>query len=275
MMGLLQLLTPDRDAVAVVAKGNQEATILLMSNSTSSSAQLDASKASNFFTALCHSYEAVCYFQCLIAAMIADLGSPLVLQKLLEYTPPCWWTARAVCSSSPTSTPLPWRSTLGKIYSLSSLPFAESPPTQTSMGWSLEATRLRITITVPLLICCGCPRLRLVGNPQQEWSRKFEGTPICAPWFAPVAPPRSVVPVVTPRSSPAPATGGGEPKCQKTQFGSGGERNKTAPGDTADSERKKALGILTFDPTAAGTHCLPHVMSPTRIGMPRPLSVFA
>jgi hypothetical protein len=65
---------------------------LLMSNSSSSTAQLDASKASKLYclgrlTTFRHSYEAmICNFRCLVSVMVEDLALPLVLANLLEYS---------------------------------------------------------------------------------------------------------------------------------------------------------------------------------------------
>jgi hypothetical protein len=46
---LLLLLTPDRAALAIVLEGELEVARLLMSNSMSGAAQLDASKASKLY----------------------------------------------------------------------------------------------------------------------------------------------------------------------------------------------------------------------------------
>jgi hypothetical protein len=68
--------------------------------------------------------------------------------------------------------------------------------------------------------------------------------------------PRSAVPVVTPRSSPAP-TGGGDTKRQKTQAAP--PAGKKTQGVSPDPDRKKSLGALNFDPAVAGTTRLPQV----------------
>jgi hypothetical protein len=261
MLGLLQLLTPDRDALAVVAEGDQEATTLLMSNSTSSSAQLDASKASKLYcsgrlTTFRHSYEAICNFRCLVSAMVADLGSPLVLQKLLEYSSLLVDRQGRVFFESYKHSPYlsihPWQDLQSILSAFCRIATDSTLYGAGTRGDPIAYTNYRSAIDVADALVSDL-RAILNGN----GLGKFEGTPICAPWFGSVSSPRSVVPVVTPRSSPDAASGGGEPKRQKTQVASGA--NKKAQGDSADADRKKALGILTFDPAVAGSHRLPHI----------------
>ena len=50
LLGLIHLLTPSREALALVAESDKDAMALVMSNSASSSAQLDASKASKLYS---------------------------------------------------------------------------------------------------------------------------------------------------------------------------------------------------------------------------------
>ena len=49
-LGLLHMLTPFRDALALVSESDKDAMVLVMSNSSSGTAQLDASKSSKLYT---------------------------------------------------------------------------------------------------------------------------------------------------------------------------------------------------------------------------------
>ena len=89
-LNLIHFLTPEREALALVAEGDREATALLMSNSTSSTAQLDASRASKLYcsgrlTTFRSTYEAFCNLRVLLSTIIEDLGWPLLVTKMLEY----------------------------------------------------------------------------------------------------------------------------------------------------------------------------------------------
>lgn len=268
-LGLLQFLTPDRDALAVVVEGDQAAATLLMANSTNGTAQLDASKSSKLYcsgrlTTFRHSYEAVCNFRCLVSAMVDNLETPLVLQKLLEYS--ALLVDRhgrlffeAYCKRSPHLAVHPWQdlqtilSAFCRIATDSTLYGAVSNSTPVAFSNYQSAIDVADALISDL-------RAILNGN----GLGKFEGTPSCALWFASATPAgRGAVGSSSPvgsasNSAPGSAAGSGA-KRQKTQASANSESTNSTSLDPADLERRKALGILQFDPTAAGTSQLPTI----------------
>lgn len=263
-LGLLQLLTPDRDALAVVAEGDHEAATLLMANSTSSSAQLDASKASKLYcsgrlTTFRHSYEAVCNFRCLVSAMVEDLGRPLVLQKLLEYSALLVdRQGRFFFESykhSPHLAVHPWQDLQSILSAFCTIATESTLYSAVTKGEPVALVNYKSAIAVADALISDL-RAILAGN----GLGKFEGTPSCALWFsASPIPARGVVAGSTQRAvsrlSPS-----GDVKRQKTQETPVTDRNKVVTfGDQSESERRKSLGILTFDTTASGTSRLPTI----------------
>jgi hypothetical protein len=91
---------------------------------------------------------------------------------------------------------------------------------------------------------------------------KFEGTPTCSHWFSSALTARAGSGAAghTGRAAaPSGSATGGDPKRQKTQNGSSdADRNGRTPPDP-DLDRKKALGIIQFDPAVAGTTRLPNI----------------
>ena len=86
----LHFLTPERDALAVVAEHDKDAVTLVMSNSSSSTAQLDAARSSKLYcggtlVTFRDAYESVINLRSVLSLMVGDLERPLVLQKLVEY----------------------------------------------------------------------------------------------------------------------------------------------------------------------------------------------
>ena len=89
-LGLLQFLTPDREALAVLAEGDSQVKSLIMANSTSNSAQLDASKTSKLYcdgrlANFRHVYEAFCNLRLFLSITGADVNKALVIMKMQEY----------------------------------------------------------------------------------------------------------------------------------------------------------------------------------------------
>jgi hypothetical protein len=259
LLGLLQLLTPERDALAAVAEGDQEAATLLMSNSTSGSAQLDASKASRLYctgrlTTFRHSYEAVCNFRCLVSVMVPDLSTPLVLVKLLEYS--ALLVDRqgrgffdAYCRS-PYLAVHPWQDLQSILSAFCRIATDSTLYGAVTRGDPVGLSNYRSAIDVADALIA---ELRAIVN--GNGLGKFEGTPSCAPWFAPVGGASPKSPFSLEPRAPTGAVGGGDSKRQKTA--DTGAKKPAA--DPADLERRKGLGLLTFDSAIAGTTRLPPI----------------
>jgi hypothetical protein len=248
-LGLLQLLTPDRAALAVVLEGELEAAHLLMSNSTSGAAQLDASKASKLYclgrlSTFRDSYEAVCNFRCLISVMVEDIAAPLVLVKLLEYcTLLVERTGRTFFEAykgTPHLAVHPWQDLQTILSAFCRVSTDSTLYAAVGRGEPIAFINYRSAIDVSDALISEL-RAILSGN----GLGKFAGIPICHPWFSPA--PNSRIGNTT----SGPVTGG-DPKRQKTQASP--PAKGTSP---ADLEHRKTLGMLQFDATAAGSPKLP------------------
>ena len=252
---------PDRDALATVAEGDHEAATLLMANSSSSSAQLDASKSSKLYcsgrlTTFRHSYEAVCNFRCLASAMVDDLNLPMVLLKLLEYTSllvdrigRLFFEAY---KHSPHLAVHPWQDLQSILSAFCRISTDSTLYRAVTSGEPVALTNYKSAIDVADALISDL-RAILNGN----GLGKFEGTPSCALWFPSGAAPGRVPGPA--QRAPANPTPGSDAKRQKTKDAPDTDRGKKALGDQTDLERKKTLGALTFDSTAAGTTRLPQI----------------
>jgi hypothetical protein len=249
-LGLLHLLTPDRSALAAVLEGEQEAAALLMSNSSSSTAQLDASKASKLYclgrlTTFRHSYEAICNFRCLVSVMVEDLALPLVLEKLLEYSSLLVdRTGRLFFESYNGTSHLavhPWQDLQTILSAFCRIAMDSTLHAAVSRGEPVASLNYQSAIDVSDALIS---ELRAILN--GNGLGKFAGIPTCSSWFPRV----SSAPGVSPPSTPS---AGGDLKRQKMQV--------TPPSGIAkppvDLEHRKALGVLQFDAAAAGSSRLP------------------
>lgn len=243
-LGLLQLLTPERCALAIVAECDLEAATLLMSNSSSSTAQLDASKASKLYCAgrltdFRHSYEAVLNFRCLMSVLIEQLSSPMLLQKLLEYVALLVDREGRLFFESNRCHPYlavhPWQDLQTILSAFCRIAVDSTLYGAVTRGEPVAISNYQPAIDVSNALIADL-RAILHGN----GLGKFLGRPVCASWFS--------SPVVTPpRGSPA-SVPGGDAKRQRTQ-------DKSL--DPAEAERRKTMGLLDFDSTAAGSTRLP------------------
>jgi hypothetical protein len=259
-LGLLQFLTPDRDALAAVVEGDQEAAALLMSNSTSSTAQLDASKASKLYcagrlTTFRHSYEAVCNFCCLVSAMVADLDAPLVLLKLLEYSALLVdRTGRRFFEAQFKVAPYlaihPWQDLQTILSAFCRIATDSTLYGAVTRGDPIGISNYRSALDVSDALIS---ELRAILN--GNGLGKFAGTPSCALWFNSAHLKSPGGGGSSPRLPSGPAAGGGDPKRQKTADPA---IKKPAP-EPAELEKRKGSGLLTFDPAIAGTTRLPAI----------------
>lgn len=241
-LGLVQFLTPDRDGLAAVANGDSQVKSLVMANTTSSSAQLDASKSSKMYCAgrlstFRHSYEAVCNFRLLLSAMVEDLNSPILLVKLREYTELLvdfhGRTFFDVSRDHPHLAIHPYQDLQHILSAFLKVATGADIYTRVMEGGGVTVDSFAIAIAVADGAISDL-RAILHGN----GLGKFQNIPCCAPWFAT-------------RHGPAGPT-------QRERGPSTREEPKRQRLDPADVERKKAMGIITFDAQAAGASAPPN-----------------
>jgi hypothetical protein len=253
-LSLLHFLTPDRNALALVTEGDQEAATLLMSNSTSSTAQLDASKSSKLYcggrlTSFRHSYEAVCNLRCLFSVMTDDVATPLLLQKLLEYTSLLVDRQGRLFFDAYQRHPFlavhPWQDLQTILSAFAHIATDSLLYGAVTRGDPVAISNYKAAVDVADSLISDL-RAILNGN----GLGKFEGVPVCSPWFG--ASPTH--PIVTPPRNPE-VSGA---KRQKVLDAPGIDRvGPKRASDSSDADRKKSFGILQFDSAAAGTSRLP------------------
>lgn len=246
VLGFLQFLTPNREALAVVAEGDQEAVTLLMSNSTSNKAQLDASKASKMYVdgrlvSFKSSHEGFCNLRVLLSVMTEDIARPLLVQKLLEYTSLLVDRQGRLFFEAyqhyPHLAVHPWQDLQSILSAFTRVAANSALYGAVVRGEHVAYANYRPALDVADALINDL-RAILNGN----GLGKFEGTPSCAPWFAAV--PALVASPGTPGAGKAARTraadADGTPKRQKTL-------------DPADIERRKGSGMLSYDAEVGGS----------------------
>jgi hypothetical protein len=256
-LGLMQFLTPDREALALVAEGDREAATLLMSNSSNSSAQLDASKSSKLYTGgrlttFRHTYEAFCNLRLLLSVLVEDLTTPMLLQKMLVYVSllvdrsgRLFWE---IHRNKPGLALHPWQDLQTILSAFCRVATDSQLYSAVARGEPIAISNYQVAIDVSDALTADL-RAILNGN----GLGKFGGIPVCAPWF-------SGYKAIPAAKSPA----GGEPKRQRTVAPPAPHVADRAAGnrvprvvDQLELDRKKGFGCLEFDSTAAGTTRLP------------------
>jgi hypothetical protein len=248
LLGFLQFLTPDQEGLAGVAGTDTQVKSLIMANSLSSSAQLDASKSSKMYCAgwldtFRHVYECFCNFRMLVALMVEDLGSPLVLTKLRQYVDLLVdHNGRMffeVSWNHPHLAVHPWQDIQHILSAF--LQVATSANLYQAVADGQDVTIANYATAVAVANgAINDLRAIIHGN----GLGKFEGLPCCAPWFLGGAKSFTTVPTGGRDAGPCPP-----PK----------EENKCPHLDPNETERKKKMGILTLDPEAAGSRRLPNI----------------
>ena len=253
VLGMLQFLTPERDSLAFVAESDKEASTLLMSNSDSGTARLDASKSSKLYSAGSlkdwrDAYLAVCNLRCLLSVMTEDLGRPLLLEKMLEYSNLLQgrqgrlffaaWRSKAYLAVHPFQDLQTILSAFLGVASNATLYGAVTRGERPSLANYQTPIDVADTLIRDL-------RAILNGN----GLGKFEGVPYCAPWFGSVVPSSKL-------ALPATASGA-KPSASASSASGAAKRQKVL--DPAELERKKGFGVLLFDPVVAGSPRLPTI----------------
>jgi hypothetical protein len=247
VLGLLQFLTPDREALALVAEGDNEAKTLLMSNSSNSTAQLDASKASKLYcsgrlSTFRHSYEAFCNLRCVFSAMVEDVASPLVIVKLLDYANLLVDRQGRLLFEAYRRAPYlaihPWQDLQTILSGFLRIATTSSMYGAVTRGEHVSITNYQSAIDVADGLIAD---LRAIIH--GSGLGKFEGTPNCASWFG-----------STPPSSGKNSGGGGHRDHDATD-----PPLKRLKSDPDEVDRKKALGVLVFDLSASNNGRLPGI----------------
>ena len=242
-IGLLQFLTPDRDALASVVEGDLQVHSLVMANVSSNSAQIDASKSSKMYSAgrletFRHSYEAFCNLRLVLSVIDDDPDSSMLIQKLKDYVDVLMDRDGRLfyetCREQPHLAVHPWQD-LQHILSAFLVTATNADVYQAIMkGENVAMANYANAVAVA---DASIAELRAIIN--GNGLGKFGGLPCCADWFSRAEPSQ-------PRTR-----GGGE-----LVGSSGPKRQKVDPDEI---ERKKALGMLTYDTTVAGTTRLPNL----------------
>ena len=256
-IGLLQMLTPDREALALVVEGDMEARSLVMANASTGSAQIDAARSSKMYsggrlTTFRHSYEAVCNLRMLLGIMSDHANGSYLVTKLLEYTDLLMdrqgRTFFEMCRESPHLAVHPWQD-LQHILSSFLMVATRSELYQAVIeGRDIDV----LNFSTPLAVADGAiTELRAIIN--GNGLGKFAGVPYCAPWFS-----KDATRVGTSRIRGGNEQGGssGSKRGRDTSDSSSSKKPRA---DSADHEKSKTLGLLCFDANAAGTNRLPNM----------------
>ena len=249
VLGLMHFLTPDRDALALVAEGDNEAKTLLMSNATSAAAQLDASKSSKLYSdgrvdTFRHVYEGGCNARCIFSVLVEHPDNSIVVVKVMEYVDLLvdrqgrfFFEA---FRHSPYLAVHAWQDVQSILSAFLRVATNSDMYGAVQRGEPIAVSNFQGAIDVADGLITEL-RAILHGN----GLGKFSGTPICALWFKqPAAGPGRVPRDASTRNpSVAPETGS--------------KRQKTL--DPAETERRKTLGMIEFDTVAAGTSRLPTI----------------
>ena len=240
---LLHFLTPDRDALASVSENDNTARQLVMANTTSSTAILDASKSSKLYsggrlTTFRNSYESFCNLRCFLGLLVENPDDSLLVQKLREYTDILTdrhgRTFFEVYRNHPHLAIHPWQDLQHILSAFLTVAFTADLYRSVMDGNPVGIANYASAVAVA---DGAITDLRAIvhGN----GLGKFLGSPCCAPWF----------------SQPNRATGGGN----RTGAGPGDGDPKRQRLDPSDVDRKKASGMLTYDTAASGTNRLPNL----------------
>ena len=240
-IGMLQFLTPDRDALSVVVEGDLQVRSLIMANASSGSAQIDASKSSKMYcagrlTTFRHSYEAFCNLRLLLSIMVADVDSSMLVTKMREYIDVLMDRQGRLfyetCREQPHLAVHPWQD----LQHILSAFWDVATQSDLTRAVTDDGAVALANYANPLAVAdAAISELRAIIN--GNGLGKFGGVPCCSPWFSSRSPP------------PGRLRGGGD-------LSKEGESKKPRL-DAQDLERKKTLGILEFDPEVAGTTRLP------------------
>ena len=239
---LLHFLTPDRATLASVAEHDSQAKAITLANSSDSTAQLDASKASQLYiggrlSSMRHCYECGLNLIHFFGVMVDEVNKPMLVTCLMEYL--------EVLTSKE-----------GRLFFEAHARTNPHLPVQVWQDMQLILTRfwdVAMNCDVYDAACAGrsislenyktalavaeacTSELRAIVN--GTGLGKFAGTPMCASWFGNGSVTTGpVVERIREESTPA----------KKARV--------TSP---EDIERRKAAGSLTYDKAAGGSPKLP------------------
>lgn len=245
MLGMLQFLTPDRRGVAEVMDGDAEASTLVMANAGNATAQLDASKSSKMYCGgkletFHHCYEAVGNLILLFNLMVADVSVPMVLVKLREYAGLLVDRRGRILFETYAHRPHlaihAWQD-LQHILSA----FLAVATSADIYGAVMKGNAVdMVNFTNPLAVAdrlIADLRAVLFGN----GLGKFDNVPVSASWFSTTK------------------KGQGQGGRGRIEGGTGDSEAKRPRLDGDELERKKQLGVLTYDSAVGGNTRLPTV----------------
>jgi hypothetical protein len=267
-LGLLQHLTPDRSALSVVNEGDAQVKSMILANASHSQTQIDASKSSKMYcggrlSTFRDAYIMVCNLRVLMGLMVDDLSTPMCIQRVMEYTNLLTdRQGRILFDAHHRDYPNLAIHAFQDIQLIWSAFLTVA--TDSELYRSVQdggAVALANFDTAHAVADGVISELRAILN--GNGIGKFQGTPCSLTWFAGA----TMEPPTTPPKAARPAPSGAAPT-------SAPKKRRLEP---AEVERKKGLGILTFDAQAAGTDRLPSLTvyhksrgarSPERLCMP-------
>ena len=230
----------------MVAEHDKDAVTLVMSNSSSSTAQLDAARSSKLYCGgtletFQHVYECVINLRSVLNLMIVDLERPLVLQKLVEYAGLLVTRDGRLFFAANQNVPHlahhPWQDMVSIFTAFARIGADSTLYKATMRGEPVDLSNYQGPIALADTLIREA-RAILSGNGLGKWS----GTPLVVDWF-------SASPTRTSRDRVASGRSPTSDVPAKRQ------RSDDAP--PGDVERHKENGVLVFDPTSSLNRRLP------------------
>ena len=239
-LGLIQFLTPDREALAEVTEGDLQVKSLIMANVSSNSAQIDAARSSKMYcggrlTTFRHTYEAFVNLRLFLSTVVDDIDSCLLIIKMKEYVELLIDRQGRIffdtCRSQPHLAIHPWQDLQHILSAFLSVATSANLYQAVMIGRDIRLSNFDSAVAVA---DGAISELRAIlhGNGMG----KFTGTPCCAAWFG-------KLPTAAPTKAKEAHSLENDPKKQRL--------------DPSDIERRKTLGILLYDASVAGTNRLP------------------
>ena len=242
-LGLVHFLTPDRSGLSTLVEGDSQAKTITLANSSDSTAQLDASKASKMYTSgRCSTFrdviEAVTNLRHFFTNLVDNVDDCILIKCLTEYTDLLaskegrfFFEANG---KSPRLAHHVWQDLQLILTNFVEIAMNSQLYKAALAGNAISSTNYEVATAVART-CLTDLRVAINGNNMG----KFAGIPHATQWL----------------SGSNARTGHGDHG--EDAGGSSSKRARITPADTDEIERKKGLGLLIFDPKVAGSKRLP------------------
>lgn len=253
-LGLMQHLTPDRSALAIISEGDSQVKSMILANATHSQTQIDASKSSKMYcggrlVTFRDAYVLICNLRVPFSLVVDDLSLPMSFQRLMSYTDLLVDRDGRLFGDAHSAHPhlavhifqdlqLIWTA-FCNVAANADLYQAVQKDDPIALSNYSTAHAVADGVTADL-------RAILNGN----GLGKFQGIPCCVAWFSGNS-------TATPGATHGRNSDADRVSRTPSASQDAGASSKRRRLDPAEIERKKALGILMFDSRAAGTNRLP------------------